>query len=139
MKWIKSFRLFENLDNLIITDEEKKYIEEQIKDFDAEYYNNGKGFHIECRPFGNNPNPVTIECEKELDGIYLQFSQEAEDGYGGTIQIGDPSDDIDKGFTEFVKDLETIEQAVSEIKKFLSLMSKESNVKDLLTKFRQSR
>jgi hypothetical protein len=139
MKWIKSFRLFENLDNLIITDEEKKYIEEQIKDFDPEYYNNGKGFHIECDTFGNNPNPVTIECEKELDGIYLQFSQEAEDGYGGTKQIGDPSDDIDKGFTEFVKDLKTIEQSVSEIKKFLSLMSKESNVKDLLTKFRQSR
>lgn len=122
MRYIKTFKLYESLDNLKITDEEKNYISSQIKDFDVsiEYYKNGTGFHIECKSFGNNMNPVTIECEKEKDGIFLQYSQEAEDGYGGTIQTGEPSDNSDSGFTEFVKDIKTLEEAIEEIKKILN-------------------
>jgi hypothetical protein len=56
-----------------------------------------------------NTNPVTIECEKESDGkLFIQYSQESD--Y--------ESEPVDKGFTEFPEKVNTLEEAMQEIKKF---------------------
>lgn len=122
MKYIKMFEAFsidENSQTITFSDEEKQYIEGEIKSLKNkffsknpinlfEYYKNNNGFHIQCMPFDTkiNINPITIECEKEPDGkIYIQYAQE--------------SDSEDYGFTKFPEKADTLEDAIQEIKNFI--------------------
>jgi hypothetical protein len=115
MKYLKIFKSFatnENSQSVTFSEQDKRYIENEIKSLKNinlfEYYENNNGFHIQLMPFDfeKNMNPVTIECEKETDGkIYIQYSQE--------------SNHEDYGFTKFPEKVNTLEDAVKEIKNFI--------------------
>jgi|APGre2960657423_1045063.scaffolds.fasta_scaffold186689_2 hypothetical protein len=119
LKLFESFSLNEESQTIILTDDEKNYVNSEIESLERdfygfnlfEYYKNGNGFHIQCMPIDTkkNTNPVTIECEKESDGkLFIQYSQESD--YD--------SEPVDKGFTEFPEKVNTLEEAMQEIKKF---------------------
>lgn len=116
LKMFKSFSVNENSQSVTFSDGEKQYIENEIKSLKNinlfEYYKNNNGFHIQFMPIDmkKNKNPVTVECEKEDDGkIFIQYSQESD--YDAV-----PEDD---GFTKFPEKVDTLEDAVQEIKNFI--------------------
>lgn len=120
LKKFDSFSVNENSQTVILSDEEKRCIEELklIDDVNLiQYYKNNNGFNLQCMPFDTkkNSNEVNIECEKEADGkIYLHYSQESDYSVA-------PEDD---GFNTFPAKVHTIEKAVQEIKKLLEISYK---------------